>query len=134
MVKELETAAALESIPRVTELVDELLDGAGCPARKRLQVDIAVDELFSNIARYAYDGADGGVRVRVEAEPGEARVTFADRGKPFDPLAREDPDVTLTAQERGIGGLGIFMVKKSMDEMRYERADGENRLTIVQRW
>lgn len=60
-------------------------------------------------------------------------ITFSDSGKPYNPLEKPDPDVTLSAEERSIGGLGIFMVKKSMDDMRYEYKDGQNILTITKR-
>lgn len=132
--QELFVPAEIGSIEAVTERVDALLEGAGCPIRARMQIDIAIDELFSNIARYAYAGEPGDVRVLAEAGPGEAEITFADTGRPFDPLSREDPDVTLSAEERQVGGLGIFMVKKSMDEVRYARVGDENRLTVVKRW
>ena len=85
-----------------------------------MQIDIAVEEIFTNIARYAYTPGEGSAVIGVLAEPGRAEITFSDTGMPYNPLLREDPDVTLAAEEREIGGLGIFMVKKTMDEMRYE--------------
>ena len=97
-----------------------------------MQIDVAVDELFGNIAHYAYGTGTGPVTVRVETltEPPGARITFIDQGVPYDPLAKEDPDVTLSAKERKIGGLGIFLVKKSMDDVAYEYKDGQNILRI----
>ena len=96
------------------------------------QIDIAIDELYSNIANYGYDGENGRVLVRLETEirPRAVTISFIDEGRPFNPLEREDPDVSLSARERKIGGLGIFMVKKSMDDVRYEYRDGKNILTI----
>ena len=97
-----------------------------------MQIDIAVEELFVNIAHYAYAPQVGHATVRVEIQPEPLAViiTFIDKGMPSDPLAKEDPDVTLSAQERQIGGLGIFMVKKTMDAMTYEYRDQKNILKI----
>ena len=97
----------------------------------QMQIDIAVEEIFTNIARYAYAPGEGSAVIGVLAEPGRAEITFSDTGMPYNPLLREDPDVTLAAEEREIGGLGIFMVKKTMDEMRYEYSTGQNLLTLV---
>ena len=130
--KELTVEARPESIPRIIDFVDGELDGLGCPVKTKTQIDIAIDELCSNIARYAYDGESGKMTVTVEGEsaPGTVSISFQDEGKPFNPLASEDPDVTLSARERRVGGLGIFLVRKSMDDVRYEYRDGKNILTI----
>lgn len=130
--KELNIAATLENIPVVTEFVDEQLEALDCPMKAQMQIDIAIDELFSNIARYAYNPDIGSATVRVDVteEPMSVRITFIDKGVPYDPLAKADPDVTLSAEEREIGGLGIYMVKKSMDEITYEYKNGQNILTI----
>ncbi len=129
---ELTVAAVTENIPRVTAFVEERLDALGCPMKTKMMVSVAVDELFGNIALYAYDDVTGSatVRVSMEESPAAACVTFIDRGKPHDPLAKPDPDVTLSAEERPVGGLGIFMVKKTMDAMTYEYKDGQNIVTI----
>lgn len=99
--KELTIDAAIENIAKVTAFVDGQLEALGCPMKAQMQIDVAIDELFSNIACYAYD-----------------------------PLAKSDPDITLSAEEREIGGLGIYLVKKSMDEISYEYKDGQNILKI----
>ena len=131
---EMTVEATLENIPAVTAFVDERLEALDCPMKAQMQIDVAIDELFSNIARYAYDpSGPATVRVDVDQEPLSVRVTFIDHGKPYDPLAKEDPDVTLSAEDRQIGGLGIFMVKKSMDDVRYEYKDGQNILTVEKR-
>ena len=92
----------------------------------------AIDELFGNIAQYAYDPATGPVTVRVEVaeDPMAVIITFIDNGKPYDPLSGEDPDITLSAEERKIGGVGVFLVKKTMDEITYEYKNGQNILKI----
>lgn len=130
--KELTVDAAVESIQAVTEFVDEQLEALDCPVKAQMQIDVAIDELFSNIAHYAYHPGAGPATVRVEVvqDPLAVCITFIDNGIPYDPLAKADPDVTLSAGEREIGGLGIYMVKKSMDEITYEYKDGQNILKI----
>ena len=130
--KELTLPAARENIPAVIDFVNRELKSVGCPMKTEAQIDIAIDELYSNIANYGYDGENGRVLVRLETEirPRAVTISFIDEGRPFNPLEREDPDVSLSARERKIGGLGIFMVKKSMDNVRYEYRDGKNILTI----
>ena len=106
-----------------------------CPRRTRRQICVACDELFTNICSYAYDPPDSGkVLVHAEIVMKEGRpmliLRFTDQGVPYNPLDRPDPDVTTGAEERGIGGWGIFMVKKSMDIFTYEYKDGSNIVTI----
>ncbi|MBQ3002764.1 MAG: ATP-binding protein [Clostridia bacterium] len=130
--KELTIAATVENIETVTDFVNEQLESLDCPPKAQMQIDIAIDELFGNIAHYAYNPEIGSATVRVEVteNPLAVVITFIDNGVPYDPLAKEDPDVTLSAEERGIGGLGIYMVKKTMDEITYEYKDGQNILSI----
>lgn len=130
--KELIIDATVENIEKVMAFVDEQLEQLNCPMKAQIQINIAIDELFGNIAHYAYNPETGSATVRIDVlqEPLSVVVTFIDTGKAYNPLTREDPDVTLTAQEREIGGLGIYMVKKSMDEISYEYKDGQNILRI----
>ena len=130
--KELNIAATVENIETVTDFVNEQLEAYDCPKKARMQIDIAIDELFSNIANYAYASENGQATVRVEVvkEPLSVLITFIDGGVPYDPLQASDPDITLSAEEREEGGLGIYMVKKSMDEITYEYKDGQNILKI----
>ena len=130
--KELTTPATVENIEKVTEFVNGQLEEINCPIKAKMQIDIAIDELFGNIAHYAYNPETGPATVRVEVTetPISVIVTFIDHGIPYDPLKKDDPDVTLSAEERAIGGLGIFMVKKTMDEITYEYKDGQNILSI----
>ncbi len=131
--KEMTIEARIENIPQVTEFVDAQLEKYGCSLKAQMQIDVAIDELFSNIAHYAYHPGKGCATVRVETQedPLAVTITFIDHGVPYDPLKKEDPDVTLSAEERGIGGLGIYMVKKSMDGIEYEYKDGQNILKIT---
>ena len=130
--KELTLEATIANIETVTNFVDEQLEALDCPMKAQMQINIAIDELFSNIAYYAYAPQTGMATVRLEAftQPPAVAVTFIDSGAPYNPLEKEDPDVTLAAEERSIGGLGIYMVKKSMDEVTYAFEDGQNILTI----
>lgn len=130
--KELHIAATVENIEKVTDFVNEQLEGLNCPVKARMQIDIAIDELFGNIAHYAYkpDVGDATVRVEVVESPLSVIITFIDGGVPYDPLTAADPDTTLSAEERAIGGLGIFMVRKSMDEISYRYENGSNILSI----
>ena len=97
-----------------------------------MQIDVAIDEIFSNISHYAYKPEVGPATVRVEVDenPLTVIITFIDHGVPYDPLSQEDPDVTLSAEEREIGGLGVFLVKKTMDYVNYEYKEGQNILTV----
>ena len=130
--KELILAATVENIEVVTDFVNEQLEELDCPMKVQMQIDIAIDELFGNIAHYAYNPevGDATVRVEVTEDPLAVVITFIDSGVPYDPLAKEDPDTTLSAEDRQIGGLGIYMVKKSMDDITYEYKDGQNILAI----
>lgn len=130
--KELTIDAVLDSIPVITEFVDNQLEQFGCPMKAQVQINIAIDELFSNIVHYAYHPEVGPATVRVEVveDPLSVIITFIDQGVPYDPLSMEDPDVTLPAEEREPGGLGIYLVKKNMNEITYEYKDGRNILKI----
>ena len=124
--------AVIENIEPVTDLINEKLAAIGCPVREQTQIDVAVDEILSNIARYAYEGEAGEMSVRVKPtdSPRGVELTFTDSGVPFDPLRKPDPDVTLPAEQRGIGGLGIFLVRKTMDEVLYRYEEGRNILVV----
>ena len=130
--QEIRLPALIESIPKVTAWVDEALEKIDCPMKAQMQIDVAIDEIFSNIARYAYPDGTGEAVVRLDFDPASRQVslTFADRGVPFDPLAQDEPDVTLGLKERKIGGLGIFLVRKTMDSVAYEFRDGQNVLCL----
>ena len=176
---EITVKALVDNLGTVTDFVDDFLDSHDCPMKVQMQIDIAIDEIFSNICHYAYgdsgnpigaidsagsgdsaDSADsvGEATIRVEfvdadadgpdahaskaddadadahAADANARkaiaLTFIDEGVPYNPLEKEDPDTTLSAEDRKIGGLGIYMVKKNMDEMEYEYSEGKNILSM----
>ncbi len=144
--------AVVDNLEQVLYTVDKQLEAENCPLKIQMQIDIAVEELFVNIAHYAYAPDTGFAEIIVETMdtcplpedsqkdlPEESLsgtwvvVTLTDSGKPFNPLEREDPDITLPAHKRRIGGLGIFMVKKSMDYMYYEYKDGKNNISFCKK-
>lgn len=130
--KEMTLDATINNVEKVTDFVNAELEKIGCSFKAITQIDVAIDELFSNIAYYAYspDVGPATVSVDVEDDPVSVIITFMDRGVPFNPLDKVDPDTSLSAEERQIGGLGIFMVKKTMDAVSYEYVDGRNILRI----
>ena len=125
--------ATLDRLTEVMSFMDGILESVDCPMRAQMQIDVAVEEIYVNIASYAYTPETGPACLRVELreDPRTLLITFIDSGVPYDPLAKPDPDISLPASERQIGGLGIFMVKKTMDDMIYEYKDGRNVLTLV---
>ena len=133
--KELTIKATTDNIPEVTAFIDEQLEAVDCAMKAQMQIDVAIDELFGNIAHYAYAPGEGDATVRFEFDESSrvAAITFIDSGVPFDPLAMDEPDVSAAAQDRQIGGLGIFLVKKTMDGVAYRYEDGKNVLTIEKR-
>ena len=127
-VPELTVEAKDENLAQVMAFIDGQLETLDCPPKTQMQIDVAAEEIFVNIAHYAYAPETGPATIRVETAPEQRTVTitFLDGGVPYNPLAKPDPDVTLSAEERQIGGLGIYMVKKSMDEVQYEYRNGQN--------
>lgn len=132
MIKEIKCEAVLENLEKVTDFVDEELEALDCPMKVLFQINVAIDEIFSNIAQYAYRPTVGPVTVQVEAmeDPTAIVITFIDNGVPYDPLAKDDPDISLPADERETGGLGIYLVKKTMDDLTYQYKDSSNVLKI----
>lgn len=130
--KSITVPAQKEELERVQSFIDEELEARDCPMRAQFQIDMAVEEIFVNISSYAYHPEIGEAEIDVEVaeEPLRVIITFLDHGKPFDPLAREDADTSEKALFSRVGGLGILMVKKSMDAVRYSYEDGKNILTI----
>jgi anti-sigma regulatory factor (Ser/Thr protein kinase) len=125
--KELSIDAKIENLDTVLEFVANELEPV--PMKLQTQIAIAVEEIFVNIAHYAYTPEIGDVLIRIDVGD-EVVIEFEDKGKPYNPLEKDDPDVALGAEEREVGGLGIFMVKKIMDAVEYKREDGKNLLTI----
>ena len=126
--KELKIEAAVERLDEVLAFIDAELEARDCPMKAQMQIDVAAEEMFVNIASYAYAPGHGEALIQIETDPDTRvfSVTLIDSGIPYDPLKKAGPDVTLSAEERGIGGLGIYMVKKSMDAVSYRRENGQN--------
>ena len=129
---ELLITAQTENLDEVLAFVDEQLEKVGCSMKIQMQIDLAVEEIFVNISHYAYSPEIGMANINVEVtqNPLSVSLTFVDQGVPYNPLEKVDPDTTLSAEERDIGGLGIFMVKKNMDDVCYEYKDGQNILSL----
>ena len=127
--KELAIEAKTENLDAVLDFVSEQLENADCPMKAQTQIAIAVEEVFVNIAHYAYNPEIGGALIRV-AVGDEVVIEFEDNGRPYNPLEKDDPDITAGTQEREIGGLGIFMVKNIMDAVEYRREGDKNILLI----
>ena len=125
---ELSIEARLENLDAVIDFVDARL--GDCPEPVRNRIGLAVDEIFSNIARYAYHPATGGATVRVAVDPDAVVVEFEDDGAAYNPLSAPVPDFAPPAEKRDIGGLGIFMVKNLVDSAEYRREGNRNVLTI----
>lgn len=129
---ELDIDAVTDNLPQVNDFVNQKLKAVNCPIKAQMQIDIAVEEIFVNIASYAYAPNIGKAKIRIELseEPTAVSITFTDSGVRYNPLEKDDPDITLSAEERRIGGLGIFMTKKTMDDVTYRYENGKNILTM----
>ena len=127
--------AKTESLSDVLGFVEETLESFECPMNIQTAICVAIEEVFVNIAHYAYPDSVGDMAIDIGFEKGSRTVTFrmSDKGVPFDPLKKPDPDITLSAEEREIGGLGIFIAKKTMDSLRYSYENGENVLTMIKK-
>ena len=129
---ELSVTAIDQNLDTVINFIQEKLTTVNCPKRAQFQIRLAVEEIYVNIAHYAYKPEDGPATIRcaIENEPLRVIIQFIDHGKPFNPLQKETPDIQKPAAEREIGGLGIFLAKKNMDAIDYEYKDGSNILTV----
>ncbi|MBR6534717.1 MAG: SpoIIE family protein phosphatase [Clostridia bacterium] len=127
--------AKTESLSDVIGYTEEALESFGCPAKIQTSLCIAVEEIFVNIVNYAYPEGSGDMTLQIAFDENTRDITFrmSDRGVPFDPLKKPDPDITLSAEERNVGGLGIFIAKKTMDSIKYAYENGENILTMVKK-
>ena len=130
--KEMTIEAKTENLPVVTAWIEKALEEIDCPMKDQAQIDVAIDELLSNIAHYAYAPGTGEATVRFafDADTRTVSISFLDSGIPFDPLSQAAPDINAPAEARTVGGLGIYLVRKTMDRVDYRYADGKNILTI----
>lgn len=124
--------ALVENLQEVIDFATEKLEARDCPMKASMQLELVIEEIFVNISSYAYHPEIGPATFCMEFEENPAAVvmTFIDGGHPYNPLEKDDPDTTLDINERDVGGLGIFLVKKNVDEIAYEYADGKNILRM----
>jgi len=125
--------AEVNELNNVLAFIDALLEEHETPMKLMMPIDVSIEELFVNIASYAYGDDKGDAEIKVSFSGDDVAITLKDSGFEFDPTAKKDPDITASAEERGIGGLGIFMVKKYMDDVSYVRENGYNILTITKK-
>ena len=127
--------AKTESLSDVLGFVEETLEGFACSMKIQTAICVAIEEVFVNVAHYAYPESVGDMTLSIAFNEESRDVTFRmmDKGVPFDPLKKPDPDITLSAEEREIGGLGIFIAKQTMDSLSYSYENGENVLTMVKK-
>lgn len=130
--KKITVAATVENLQDVIDFATENLEERDCPMKFIMQTELVIEEVFVNIANYAYQPEIGAATFCIEFEenPSAAIMTFIDEGKPYNPLENEEPDTTLAIEERDIGGLGIFLVKKNVDEISYSYEGGKNILRM----
>ncbi|MFI3251275.1 MAG: ATP-binding protein [Eubacteriales bacterium] len=139
MTKELTVEAVIENLDPIQVFIEEALDEVACPMKIAMQISIAVEEIFLNIVNYAYNPVTGRAIIRCALEDcGDDKmqvcIGFLDNGKPFNPLETEEADISLSAEDRDIGGLGIYMVKKSMDHIEYNYVDNQNILSFSKKF
>lgn len=127
-------SAQIEKLDNAFALVDECLESVECSEKAEYHVRVSVEEIFTNIASYAYGPGGGEVEISCWTNGADGEKTiwicFKDRGIPYNPLAKPDPGLAVSIEERQIGGLGIYMVKNLMDYTDYRYEDGYNILTI----
>ena len=128
-------SAKVDALPDVLGFVERTLELYACPMKTRTEICVVMEEMFVNVARYAYGDGEGDVTLSIHFEEESRAVTFcmSDKGIPFDPLKKSDPDITLPSEEREVGGLGIFIAKKTMDEINYVYENGRNTLTMIKK-
>jgi sigma-B regulation protein RsbU (phosphoserine phosphatase) len=127
--------AKVEALSDVLGFVDQTLEGYECPMKIQTAICVAIEEVFVNVAHYAYGEGEGDMTLGIGFDTESREITFrmTDQGIPFDPLQRPDPDITLSAADREIGGLGIFITKKTMDAVSYAYENGKNILTMIKK-
>ena len=128
--KNLRIETTSENLDTVNAFIEEQLERLNCSPKTSMEILVSVEEIYINIVHYAYGENVGFADVSFDYNNGSVFITFTDEGIEFDPLKKEDPDITAPIRKRPIGGLGIFMVKKTMDSVDYKRIDGKNILTV----
>ena len=127
--------AKIDALSDVLAFVEQALEQYECSMKIQTAICVAIEEVFVNVAHYAYGDDEGDVTFKISFDEETRTVTFqmSDKGVAFDPLKKPDPDITLSAEDREIGGLGIFITKKTMDTVAYAYENGENILTMIKK-
>ena len=127
--------AKQDALSDVLGFVEQMLDSFECPIKIQVALCVAIEEVFVNVAHYAYGEGEGNMSLGIGFDEESRAITFrmTDKGIPFDPLKKPDPDISLSADEREIGGLGIFITKKTMDSLTYTYENNENILTMIKK-
>ena len=127
--------AKTDALNDVLGYVEQNLEAFDCPMKIQMAICVAIEEVFVNVAHYAYGGGEGDMNLGIGFDEESRTITFrmTDKGIPFDPLQKPDPDITLSAEDREVGGLGIFIAKKTMDSISYAYENGENILTMIKK-
>ena len=121
----------VQEVPRLAAFVEDICEVAGIDMGTTMKMNLAIEEAVVNVMNYAYpSGVKGEVRIEAGVREGYVEFVISDDGTPFNPTEVEDADTTLSAEERQIGGLGIFLVKHFMDIVEYKYVDGQNALTL----
>ena len=121
----------VQEIPLLNAFVDEICELNGLDDMTTMQMNLAIEEAVVNVMNYAYpEGTKGFVDITSMSDDEWLQFVISDNGKPFDPTTKEEVDTTLPVEKRRIGGLGIFLVRKMMDNVKYEYKDGQNILTL----
>ncbi|MCI1721880.1 MAG: ATP-binding protein [Lachnospiraceae bacterium] len=134
--REITLDATVENMDEVMDFIRGSFQEAGCPKQVIMATLVATEEMYVNVAHYAYAPETGSVTVCCETNANEkyGTITLTDSGMPFNPLAKEDANIMLSAEEREIGGLGILMVKRIMDEVAYSYEGGKNCFTMTKKF
>ena len=133
MKEELVIEAVIDNLDDVNLFVHKSIEQFEVSKRTLMQLDLIVEEIFVNVASYAYAPNTGSVKILIEVkeEPLTVSLTFIDSGVPYNPLEKSDPDINLSADDRQIGGLGIFLTKNLVDDISYQFVDGQNILQLT---
>ena len=124
----------IKRVPRLNTFIDEVCEANGFDMATIMQINLAIEEAVVNVMNYAYPaGTKGDITVEAKSNGKEVSFVISDTGKPFDPTAKAEVDITLSAEDRSIGGLGIHLIRQIMDHVNYERADGHNILTLIKK-
>ena len=122
----------IQEVPQLAAFIDEVAEACGIDMATAMSLNLAMEEAVVNVMNYAYPaGTVGNVDIDAEFDDGKLTFILSDSGTPFDPTQAGEPDLTLGAEDRPIGGLGIFLVRQIMDSVEYRYSDGKNILTLT---